>query len=234
LLSESLQSERSRCEGGSEGGRARPVLRPQADPKAAGQEGGGEETSLFAPDFILLKNPNICQDRLGTNTGRKLSKRRTFFWLLSQVIMEESYRQEAFSEADMMKRLPSAVVRNTPLFEPFKYQMHHFILPRRARDKHRENSKKEWRFSQRMEMETYSYHNLLTRVPLFREHLDEYFDPESRSMETKQNKAAMEVRTTTTIDAYLARVPSAFLFLLKCFKVRVHTESDRLPRQARD
>eukprot|EP01046_Picozoa_sp_COSAG06_P011535 COSAG06_NODE_660_length_13314_cov_261.682482_12_plen_135_part_00 len=118
--------------------------------------------------------------------------------------MEESYRQEAFSEADMMKRLPSAVVRSTPLFEPFKYQMHHFILPRRARDKHRENSKKEWRFSQRMEMETYSYHNLLTRVPLFREHLDEYFDPESRSMETKQNKAAMEVRTTTIIDAYLA------------------------------
>jgi hypothetical protein len=98
----------------------------------------------------------------------------------------------------------TAVVRNTPLFEPFKYQMHHFILPRRARDKHRENSKKEWRFSQRMEMETYSYHNLLTRVPLFREHLDEYFDPESRSMETKQNKAAMEVRTTTIIDAYLA------------------------------
>ena len=77
---------------------------------------------------------------------------------MPQVIMEESYRQEAFSEADMMKRLPSAV---------------------------------------RMEMETYSYHNLLTRVPLFREHLDEYFDPESRSMETKQNKAAMEVRTTT-------------------------------------
>jgi hypothetical protein len=85
-----------------------------------------------------------------------------------------------------------------------------------------------------MEMETYSYHNLLTRVPLFREHLDEYFDPESRSMETKQNKAAMEVRTTTIIDAYLARVPSAFLFLLNCLKVRVHTESDRLPRQARD
>ena len=68
---------------------------------------------MFAPDFILLKNPNICQDRLGTNTGRKLRKRRTFFWLLSQVIMEESYRQEAFSEADMMKRLPSAVVRKT-------------------------------------------------------------------------------------------------------------------------
>jgi CRP-like cAMP-binding protein len=62
-------------------------------------------------------------------------------------IMEESYRQEAFSADDMMKRLPYAV---------------------------------------RKDVETYSYRNLLTRVPLFREHLD------SDDMSTQENKAAME------------------------------------------
>lgn len=63
-------------------------------------------------------------------------------------IMEESYRQEAFSAEDMMKRLPYAV---------------------------------------RKEVETYSYRNLLTRVPLFREHLDS-----SDDMSAQENKAVME------------------------------------------
>jgi hypothetical protein len=38
-------------------------------------------------------------------------------------------------------------VRKTPLFAPFVCNKCIF-LPRQAQDKHRENSKKEWRFSQ--------------------------------------------------------------------------------------
>lgn len=63
------------------------------------------------------------------------------------VIMEESYRQEAFSAEDMMKRLPYGV---------------------------------------RTQVETYTYRNLLTRVPLFREHLDE------GDMSASTSKAAMQ------------------------------------------
>ena len=45
-----------------------------------------------------------------------------------------------------------ATVRKTPLFAPFIY-ITTVILPRQARDKHRENSKKEWRFSHQGIME---------------------------------------------------------------------------------
>jgi hypothetical protein len=46
-----------------------------------------------------------------------------------------------------LRRWPSAACRSeTPLLAPFIYKC--IILPRQARDKHRENSKKEWRFAQ--------------------------------------------------------------------------------------
>jgi hypothetical protein len=48
-------------------------------------------------------------------------------------------------QLELKERLKERKVRKTPLFAPFIYG--NGLLPRQARDKHREKRKKEWRFS---------------------------------------------------------------------------------------
>ena len=88
-----------------------------------------KENGLFEMPFIYSLKRSFCQDRLGTNIRRESTQKTE--WRLF------SLREE-----------PPCDVPRTGEQTPF---LRHFIakriiVPRQARDTHRENSRKEWRF----------------------------------------------------------------------------------------
>eukprot|EP01046_Picozoa_sp_COSAG06_P023287 COSAG06_NODE_1842_length_8236_cov_57.085904_5_plen_123_part_00 len=85
----------------------------------------------FLEPFFYTQTDAFCQDRLGTSMGKRSGKFDAFCYIV-QV-------------AARMQHDVTLQVKNG-LLKPFIYKM--MILPRQARDKHRENSKKEAVLSQ--------------------------------------------------------------------------------------